>query len=106
MHSHPLADLIATRRLNRATQNLPMPKYMLAVTIDANTLDELQSAVEQFAVVMAVDWLNREEIDSTDGRTGVRLEVTNADQTPELYAAALQAWSRNRTSDISGSDRG
>lgn len=106
MADNPLADLIAGHVARRRVQNLPVPKYMLAVSIDANTLDELQQAVEQFAVDMAVDWLDREQIDSTDGRIGVRLEVTDAEQTPDRYAAALRRWSRDHRSPNEGNDRG
>lgn len=98
MSTHPLADLIANRVSNRDAANIPIPKYMLVVTIDANTIEELHSSVEQFAADMAVDWPGREFIDSTSGQMSVRLDRTNAEQTPERYAEQLRDWSSTRKS--------
>lgn len=94
--SNPLRDLIARRVALRDEDLIPLPKYMLAVTISANTLDELHHAVDQLATDFAVGWRDREEVDSTDGRTSVVLDVTSRTQTPDRYAEELAAWSDAR----------
>ena len=92
---NPLRDLIATRVAQRDEDLIPLPKYMLAASISANTLAELHSALDQLSLDFATEWAEREHLDSTDGRTSVVLDVTSAEQTPERYAEQLAAWSRD-----------
>ncbi|GAB6856484.1 hypothetical protein [Microbacterium xylanilyticum] len=94
--SHPLRDLIANRVAQRDEDLIPLPKYMLAVTIAANTLDELHNAVDQLSLDFMTEWRDREQIESTDGRMSVVLDVTSQHQTPERYAEQLAAWSSQR----------
>lgn len=99
MSRHPLRDLIASRVAQREADLIPLPKYMLAVTISANTLNELHQAVDQLSIDFLTEWRDREQVDSTDGRTSVVLDVTSPSQTPERYAEQLTAWSAKRRAD-------
>lgn len=96
MSPSPIADMVAARVATRDERGIPIPRYMLVVAIDANSLDELRSAIDQFALDMETEWAGREVIDSTDGRTSVRLMVTNEEQSPESYDELLRAWSDRR----------
>lgn len=101
--NNPLADLIAARVSRRDAQNIPVPKYMLAMTISAITLDELHQQVDEFATDMATDWAEYEQLDATGGGSAsVHLDVTNREQTPERYAEQLTAWRNERRSRKSG----
>lgn len=91
-----LRDMIANRVAQRDEDLIPLPKYMLAVSISANSLAELHQRVDQLAVDFITEWSDREHIDSTDGMTSVVLDVTSGHQTPERYAEQLQAWADNR----------
>jgi hypothetical protein len=88
----PLANLIRDRVEARDEANIPIPKYMLAVIVYGNTREEIDSAIDQLSIDMQIDYRDRDQIDATDGRTSVRLDLTNAQQTPERYAEQLAAW--------------
>lgn len=99
-----LRDLIATRVARRDESLIPLPKYMLAVSINANTLEELHKAIDQLGLDFITEWRERELIDSTDGTTSVLLDVTSPTQTPERYAEQLAAWRGKRRTNQSDGD--
>lgn len=77
----------------------PVTKYEATITLHANSHEELAELVHS----LDVNWYHhhtkyaeRDEIDSTDGRTSVRLRHTNPDQTAECYLEELHAWARTR----------
>ena len=89
---NPLTEMVDGVMGRREGNAIPLPKYTLAVMITGNTREEVASAVRQLDTDFAIDWRDRDQIDSTDGRTSVWLEVTDANQTPEKYAQQLSAW--------------
>lgn len=73
----------------------PVPKYTLDVTITANSKEELLDRVHGLDVNSGY-YLERDELESTDGTTSIKLTHTKPDQTPEAYKAELMEWARAR----------
>ena len=92
--TNPLEDLIGTMAANHIAADFPLPRFALAVLITGNTRDEIDSAVDQLGIDLALDWPERTSIDSISGRASVRLVETSPTQTPELYDEQLTAWGR------------
>lgn len=77
----------------------PVAKFTATIGITANTHDELHHRV----VAVGRNWRHfitrYESVDAvrtTDGTTSVQLEHTNPEQTPEGFAAELEAWYERR----------
>lgn len=74
----------------------PVTKYVATIRLRANTHEELRELVQSLDRNWwhhHVDYGQRDQVDSTDGRTSVALRHTNPEQTPERYLEELHAWS-------------
>lgn len=92
--SNPLKEMIAASVERKREQGIPIPKYTFAVLVTGNSRQEIASAISRLETDMAIDWRERDQIDSMDGTTAVVMEHTNPVQTPEQYTDALMAWRR------------
>lgn len=77
------------------TDQPPVPRYKLEVTITGNTLDEIQSELDMMATSgFLMDHQNgaRHEWECWGGTTTRKMNHTNPDMTPERYSAELREW--------------
>lgn len=95
-YENPLAALISTNVSRRDAQNIPVPKYMLAVLIHANSLDDIQREVAMLETDLITEYAGREHIDANSGRLSFRLDLTHPGQTQEMYDEQLRIWSEKR----------
>ena len=73
--------------------SIPVTKYRLEFTVDANSHDEIADAIHALYVNYWQRMGDRDEVDTiSSDRTMTRLHHTNPEQTPERYAAELRAW--------------
>lgn len=77
------------------TDQPPVPRYKLELTITGNTLDEIQGELE-IMVNGEFDYDSDQgrlhEWNVIGGTTTRRMRHTNPDMTPERYAAELREW--------------
>lgn len=100
--SNPLKEMIAASVERKREQGIPIPKYTFAVLVTGNSRQEIASAISRLETDMAIDWCDRDQIDSRDGTTSVVLEHTSPEQTPEKYADELAGWMRVSRSSSGG----
>jgi hypothetical protein len=81
----------------------PVTKYRLTLTIRGNTLDEIEDELltqTHGGFLLDSGYRTRDSWDSTGGRLTSVMEHLNPDQTPERYAAELEEWfNATRTKD-------
>lgn len=81
------------------TDQPPVSKYKLTVTIRGNTLDEIESELvtqTRGGFLLDSDYRTRDSWHSTSGRVTSVMEHTNPEMTPERYTAELHAWADER----------
>lgn len=77
----------------------PTPRYRLELTIEGNTLEEVERELEGLAnggFLFDSDYGRRDEWHMVSGRATRIMHHDNPDMTPERYAAELDAWSAER----------
>lgn len=92
MMSNPLKEMIAASVERKREQGIPIPKYTFAVLVTGNSRQEIASAISRLETDMAMDWRDRDQIDSMDGTTSVVMEHTSPEQTPKRYMKELMDW--------------
>lgn len=102
MMGNPLDDMIEDSLEGRLAQRMPIPKYTVAVKITGNSREDVASAIRRLDTDWAIEWGERDEIDSTDGTTSVLMRHTNPEQTPEKYTDELMAWRERRREGSGG----
>lgn len=73
----------------------PVTKYKFTAVIRGNTHAEIVNelvTMTRGGYLLASDYEQRDEFESWGGREHMKLEHTNPEQTPEKYAAELDAW--------------
>jgi putative lipoic acid-binding regulatory protein len=77
----------------------PVTKYELTVKIRGNTHDEIEDellTLVRGGYLLDSDYGKRDAWNSTSGRCASVMVHTNPEQTPEAYAAELDAWWNER----------
>ena len=77
----------------------PNPRYRLTLTIEGNTLDEVEDAVSAYArsgFLVDSDGGRRDAWDVTRPTCESLMTVVDPDMTPERYFAELDAWFTER----------
>jgi len=77
----------------------PTTRYRFELTIDGNTLEEVERELAQLAnsgFLLDSDYGRRDEWHMVSGRATRIMHHINPDMTPERYAAELDAWSADR----------
>jgi len=77
----------------------PVTKYELTVKIRGNTHDEIEDellTLVRGGYLLDSDYGKRDAWNSTGGRCTSVMVHTNPEQTPEAYAAELDAWWNER----------
>ena len=73
----------------------PVTKYVLNVKIRGNTHEEIEDellTLTRGGYLLDSDYHKRDEWDATSGRCSSIMLHANPEQTPEQYAAELEAW--------------
>ena len=77
----------------------PNPRYRLTLTIEGNTLDEVEDEVSAYALsgfLVDSEGGRRDAWDVTRPRCKSLMTVADPDMTPGRYAAELDAWFTER----------
>ena len=107
MTFHPLDSAISAGVRACDELGAPVPKYTVVVEIIGNSREEILKRIRSLDTNWDYEYCERDEIDSTDGTTTIRMRHTNPAQTPEEYYQALMAWaSARRVARRASSDAG
>ena len=77
------------------TNQPPIPRYQLTLTITGNTLDEIEHELlvqTRGGFLLDSDHYRRDEWQVIGGRTTRVMEHVNPEMTPERYEAELDKW--------------
>ena len=86
----------------------PKTRYKLTLTVYGNTLDEVERELvvqTRGGFLMDSGYYKRDEWTCYGGRITSVMEHQNPEQTPEKYAAELDAWSEARRVARKAADR-
>ena len=84
------------------TTQPPVPKYRLTLTIEGNTLDEVEGELltqTRGGFLMASDYYKRDEWHVVGGRCTSHMEHANPGMTPERYDVELADWHEVRRAE-------